>query len=112
MKPFSVSAKGPLARRHHYDPRVVDQHVETAKGSNRLSHGLLHRVGIGAIRTDRDRSSAGRLNGAQHFTSLRLIAGIGNRDGRAVLHQTFRNRCADPARRACDHGNLARQFLR
>ena len=48
----------PVHRAAYQNAGIDDQNIETAEVCNRLRHGILHRLGIGAVGLDHDHRNA------------------------------------------------------
>lgn len=66
---------------------IIDKNVEAPEAVDGLCHGTLHRVGIGAVRLDRQRRSTGLRDLGDERLSVILRYGIGKGDGRAIARQ-------------------------
>jgi hypothetical protein len=107
----SKSATESSSGAHHDDAGVVHQHVEPTEPGDRLRDRGLHRGGVGAVRPQRERLAARRLDRPLHLLRLLRRARIRDRDVRALARETLRDCGADPARCTGDQGDLALERL-
>ena len=86
---------------------VVDQDVEPAEGARGFVDRGAQRSGIGAVDAQRQRAAACGFDAGGELLGCRLVAGIAEGDGGAVLGEAPHDGGADAARAAGDEGDLA-----
>ncbi len=101
-----------LKRFRNSSAGVVHQHIQSTEGCKRLFNCGFNRVGIGGVRLNRDRLSAGAFNLLDDRRGR--IGTIRVCDGhvRSIRGQTLGDCSTNAARAACNKRNLSFQFLR
>src|SRR6266850_2703963 len=90
---------------------IVHQYIQSAEGRDGLFDRGLNGVGVGSLRLNRDRPSAGAFNRFDNRRGGVRPFGVGNGNARSVRGQALGNRSTDATRPSSDHHDLARQLL-